>query len=363
MSNLYNDPVTVYNSLVVQIAAKEVRGRKQQALVEYCPFCGADNEKHLRASFGQVFPGNNWGYHCFACSRSCSLFHLANLLNVTPNDDPIERQIKPLAPPEYPSWYSGRQSLQSAYASIPERYQAWERYKGVSQAMVDRYALGYGVLPGDKGFSHSCSHWRLITPILDVTGEVVWFRGRSIHCECAKWHSASLRDYHMASIGAALPQSHYAKRGADYLFITENYVDAGMINMSSRYSAVATLSTSYWLPLWTEQLAALSPSLVIVAYDADLSGNGGSKKEVTDRAVKIVSKRLELPPERIEVISVTVMPDHYAVDWKTQAHQGVQFVASPRGVTLANHLLEYGFAVKLLKWSSSGLDMGKYLAG
>lgn len=356
MTNLFTDPVALYSQLVSTIATKELRGGKTQALAEYCPFCGADNQKHIRASFGQVLYGN-WGFHCFACGKSCSLFHLANLFNVL--DRPIvERKPTEIRDPQLPSWYSGRKSLQGGYTSSQDKYTKWATYKGVTPEMVDRYQLGYGVLPGDKGRMHSCPHYRLITPILDGSGGVVWFRGRRMDCDCANWHSANMRDYSMQSLGVALPQSHYAKSNGE-IFITENYIDAGLINMSSRYSAVATLSTSYWLPSWTEQLRQLNPVRIFMAFDHDTSGNGGTLEQVKDRAIQFVSRREKCAD--VVVTGINVELDSYAVDWQCGDKRGVQHIGSPRGVILANHLLQQGFNVRMVKWRHGVKDIGQWL--
>jgi hypothetical protein len=355
-ANLFNNPAELYDKLLAH-STKELRGRVPQALLD-CPFCGADNQKHLRASFGQVFENMGWGFHCFACGKSCSLYHLATILNI--KDAPIKTVERVVHDPELPSWYKGREYLDKAYTKTEGRYEAWSTYKGVTQAMVDKYALGYGVLPGDKGYTHSCPHYRLITPILDETGYVAWFRGRTIDCGCNSWHSASLRDYSMAQLNIALPMSHYAQTGGE-VFICENYVDAGLINMSSRYSAVATLSVSYWLPKWTQQLRALNPTRVFMAYDNDLSGNYGTRQQVIDRAVKFISKRESIDTTAITVLSVNIEHDKYTVDWQAGHRQGVQNIASPRGVILANHLLQSGFNVRLLKWPKGAKDIGQWL--
>ncbi len=355
--NLFNDPVALYDQLVNTLHPKERNGHRVQSELD-CPFCGADNNKHLRASFGQVMNNQGWGFHCFACGKSCSLYHLATLLDIA--DTPVKRVERVTRDPELPSWYAGREYLADAYTRTDGRYEAWSTYKGVTPAMVDRYALGYGVLPGDKGHTHACKHYRLITPILDETGNVAWFRGRTIDCGCNSWHSASLRDYSMAQLNVALPMSHYAQSNGE-VFICENYVDACLVNMSSKYSAVATLSVSYWLPKWTQQLRSLNPTRVFMAYDADLSGNGAGKEAVIDRAVKFISKRENLDAAAITILSVNVEHDKYTVDWQAGHRQGVQNIASPRGVILANHLLQSGFNVRLLKWPKGAKDIGQWL--
>lgn len=360
---LDNSPEQLYSHLVATIATKEIsRGKRVQALVEYCPFCGADNTKHLRASFGRIFDGGGYGFHCFACGRSCSLYHLATLNGVAEYTGEARAATRRQddKEPEYPSWYSGRESLQAAYTKNGDVAAAWQRYKGVTPEMVSRYGLGYGVLPGDYGNRNKCPHNRLITPILDTRGRVIWFRGRAIDCECDKWLAAPLRDFSMAGIGVSLPQSQYAQRGGK-VFITENYVDAAIINSGTKYSAVATLSTSYWLPQWTDQIFALSPDVVYVAFDNDLAGNGGSVQEVESRARKIAARQKNISENSITVLQVTAEQTGYTVDYMSGNTQDMVRVPTPRGVILANHLLDAGFNVILIKWPKGESDMGAYL--
>lgn len=361
--NLHQVPEQLYALLVARIATKEQsRGLRVQALVEYCPFCGADNDKHLRASFGRIFDGGGYGFHCFACGRSCSLYHLAHLTGVTEysGDVPFVTKRKPDKEPEYPSWFGGRDSLQHGYTNNADLAAAWGHYKGITPDMAKRYGLGYGVLPGDYGNRNKCPHNRLITPILDNSGRVAWFRGRAIDCDCGKWLAAPLRDFSMAGIGVALPQSQYSRRGGAF-FVVENYTDAAIINSGAKYSAVATLSTSYWLPQWTNQLFTLNPDVVYVAFDNDLAGNGGTLRDVENRGRKIAARQNGIPESQITIIRATPERTGYTVDYKTNNTQGIIRVPTPRGVILANHLLDSGFNVILMKWPKSESDMGDYL--
>lgn len=224
-----------------------------------CPFCGK------LAQRGQThFSYSPAGYKCFVCGGGGSLMMLARRLGQEVTAVPIAPKPKPSH--KTAAWLDDAPRLVTRYTAHPQRVAWWQAHKPVSEDVVLTRNLGVGVLP-----SSQCRHPRLILPVYDEAGRVVCLRGRRLDCDCPKWLAAggwslgSLPLYNLA----ALPIG-------GVLWIVENPVDALMIGQFTPYTGAATLSVSYWRDEWGAAIAEKRPSLVVVAYDNDLPGNGGA---------------------------------------------------------------------------------------
>lgn len=223
-----------------------------------CPFCGKS------AAQGQThFSYSQHGYKCFVCGNGGGLGQLAGKLGrgvtavYTP---PCPKPIKPRA-----GWLDNAPEIVARFAAHPDRVALWQDYKPLSEDVIFSANLGVGVLPASK-----CRHHRLVLPICN-DGRVVCLRGRRLDCDCPKWLASggwSLGSLPLYNLGA-MPDG-------GVLWIVENPVDALLIGQFTPYTGAATLSVSYWRDEWADAIAERRPSLVVVAYDNDLPGNGGA---------------------------------------------------------------------------------------
>jgi len=260
-----------------------------------CPFCGKPSSRqHVHFSFCER------GFKCFACGKSGSLAELAEFLDLASdnwNVIPIRRKR-----PRTYAWPRSASSIAARYHLNEKTHAAWLNYKQVSDEMLTQRMLGYGVFPR---FSSRCNHERLIVPLI-CNGLVIGFRGRAIDCECGKWLSpggSQMVLYNGARLLHPLARERLSKEydlgdttsGAwarsKILVITENPIDCIMMESYIGIQAVATLGVAMWRPEWTEILIKAKPRLTIIAYDADVVGNGGN----VDAQAAWIAKHGNLP--------------------------------------------------------------------
>jgi phage/plasmid primase-like uncharacterized protein len=303
--------------------------RKQgRYLIGPCPFCGG----HDRFNIVQKRSGLEL-WHC----RGCGNGKYQDVIDFVKQRDnltfaeAIERlgeaqpvtAVTPVLPTRRqttpgPAWAAAGAGR---FAAHPRRYELWQAYKPLSEDTINRANLGVGVLPASR-----CNHERLIVPIYN-DGELVCLRGRAINCDCGKWLASggfSLDSLPLYNVDA-LPTG-------GVLWIVENPVDALMIGEATDYTGAATLAVSYWRDHWLEAIQAKRPSLVVVAYDNDLPGNGGAWR-------------------RQEMMAV----------WKRQ--RPGQQPPKAWGVKLVNRLLKAGLPVELYDWQDNAVktDIGSLL--
>jgi len=136
---------------------------------------------------------------------------------------------------------------------------AWQNYKPLTRETILSNRLGLGRIP----FS-ATEHDRLLVPIFAYNGDLLMVRGRAIHAGDteAKWMSSGGWDY------SRLPLYNWQSiRTGDVLIICENPVDAVMVSASGDFPTVATLTSTYWLPEWTDRIVEARPSVVLLAGD------------------------------------------------------------------------------------------------
>lgn len=320
-------------------------GKKNEAHVD-CPFCGskAGNQINPHASFSPK------GFKCFSCGTGKSLKalweHIGHPAYKTP-DVPI----KPLPEAKKTPFKLSLDQYQRDYYLTPDVVSHWQAYKPIPEATIRDYQLGYGVLPRS-----ACKHPRLIVPIFGRDGQIVHLRGRRVGCDCESkwtvsggWSMESLEPYNSQCV-------------KPIVLIVENPIDALMIssvrfhqpvirlllpgtmntsvhhlcewreNMRSDYpiSAIATFSVAYWREGWSDYLE--NASQIIVAYDNDLPGNGGS-----------------------------VNRDRFIAEWRRDIPN--RPIPKASGVTLVNRLRHEGLPATLLDWGNRPVkfDIGSLL--
>lgn len=220
-----------------------------------CPDCGHESSpKNPHCSFSEK------GFYCFVCGSKYSLMGLANRVNLETGSY-IPLPAKPREPEKPASWIPMAETLVDRYIKHPYKIREWQKYKPISRETIIKRRLGIGILPASK-----CKHERLIVPIIDGS-EIVGLRGRSLGCDCGKW---------LAPLGTRLEHLPLYGEIRSITWIVENPIDALLLAERLEYGAVATYSVSYWREEWIQPLRACD--LVIIAYDNDLPGNGGSER-------------------------------------------------------------------------------------
>lgn len=251
-----------------------------------CPECGKPaRSKHCSISAR--------GWFCFACGfKGKSLYYLAQMVGIVdqaqvPTRLPQPIPEKPRKQPA-PTWTAQAK----VFASHPEVMQRWQAYKPLpADAIVDRL-LGVGVLPVGKRIDNAwqpCSHERLTVPLISG-GVVIGYRARADACDCNRWLSPGGTRLHLYNGARLLPLR--GRRNAQALeicdtvgewdaigrtvVITENPIDAALIEELWGMPAIATMGVSNWRSIWTQLLVMSGAQDVLVAFDNDLAGNGGS---------------------------------------------------------------------------------------
>lgn len=324
--------------------AERSYGGVRQIVPAICPFCGKSNDRDFHSSYGPIFDGD-YGFKCFSCGEAVSLHGLYVKLtgdnSSLPLAIPAVRTLPATKERARAYWRKNAASLVEAYTRGQERYAAWERYKGISAAIVDKYHLGLGVLPQSR-----FRDVRLIVPIMQ-RGAAVMLRGRRIAGDGPKWTSAG----GVSPSDIQLPFVENVK--SDIIFIVENPIDAILINEHSAASAVAALSTNYWYPHWTARLKELAPSIVITAYDNDLVGEGGDALKVIKVARERIAKIHALAVDDIRIRKVETNAGGWRIGWASKGLEGVLSIPAPAGVLRRNELLKAGIQVASMPWQQA----------
>lgn len=354
-----------YNYLLASTGATEITiGGKIQAPIN-CPYCPTySDEKNPRATFGNIMTNGaygGWGFHCFVCDSSASLFELGYLLDVGvvhKNDsEHTNTRTSPIKQQVNYTWMYDADRLAQEYASNPGRYDAWDKYKCITPDAVDRWQLGLGVLPETRKFSQQ----RLITPIHGRDGHVVWLRGRlPAGQEGTKWVGAG----GVSPTSIDLAMADMIKEGFP-LVVCENYVDALAINhyLGHKYSAVPTFSVSYWSSAWVEEIVRRGPSQVLVAFDPDLAGNGPvSVQHAKDLFSSRIAKITETPVEAVKLLKWNKGKTGWKVTYELPQGEGVLNLPRPFGLQRAEHLIEAGVPASVAKWTNPRYDIGDFLS-
>lgn len=347
----------LYHHLRRELDLQEIEvGGKPQVPVN-CPKCHVDNVGHMRASFGLLSPPDGYFFHCLACGTSLSLEALAKEIGVDITDfHPENTQVEEFALPTIrrrrPPWLDHVHMWMRRYHIHPQRYEEWAKYKTVSPAEVDLFQLGVGPLPGRRVDA-------LITPMFDHTfTKVQHIRGRSLDGH-GGWQTSG--GWPIKEID--LPLVHQVKPG-DVVFVVENYVDGILVNTRTNYSAVASLSVSTWADHWTEQLMAAKPRLVLVAYDADLAGNGIPDKEIRRQQIELRLRKIHGPDLAVTGVAYQRRPNEYQVRVEHHDQVEIMTMTGPAGPKLVRSLDRAGLPAHLARWRSDQAlkDVGDYVS-
>lgn len=285
-----------------------------------CPVCGGEdrfvvqpNQKRWLCRNCRTFPNGKirWGdgldYLALAAGMSRDDAWRAFVAEDRPPPTPSRRRTPHKTAQDAPGWRF-RPIPITKYREWQQRHISgilddWGRYKPVSAEMVAEYGLAVGRVPYSR-----CNCDRLLIPITD--GQAVFcIRGRIRPGETCPHTAAKKKATWLANAGFSLHylplfNAHRCAPGCIAVLV-ENPVDAMILSegpalayewlrqgvprdilaaplgyaaaLASRgirpIVGVATLSAYYWRDAWESALAQCS--LVVVALDDDLVGNGG----------------------------------------------------------------------------------------
>lgn len=223
-----------------------------------CPF---HNDTHV-GSFG-FHPLK--GFHCFSCGASGSLKALADHLGLISDGTTLPETLTlypPSKSPSVPFWTL--LDPEKSYRPMSQGCRAYAHQRGLNDASLERWQIGYGQVPGTK-----CPYYRMILPVYH-DGKLVDLRGRAI----------TETDHWPKWLGAG--GSHAALDGwddlADARGKTVVLVEAPLsrrILMQQDSSIVAiagTCGAGTWRDSWTEAIVRARPHRVMIWLDNDLAG-------------------------------------------------------------------------------------------
>lgn len=285
------------DTLVSRLDADDRRDGRYHA---DCPFCGKE-VKRGQKHFSFVAEG----YKCWVCGAAGGLRALAEHLDLSPAL-PVRSRPAP-KPAEPKAWQTDNRVLER-YTGALDTLTRWQAYKPLSIETIARARLGVGVLPASR-----CKRRRLILPVFDGN-TLVALHGRAFlqDDDDAKWLTAG------GSRKDVLYGVQWLTRGCQAI-ICENLVDALLV--TDRAPGVVGLAGGgvNWRDEWTQQIAAIHPTHVLVWLDNDLVGCPNPITYATLKRQWLTEHPNNTPPE-------------------------------PRGPQIANDLLAAGVKASIYRW-------------
>lgn len=223
------------------------------------------------------------GYRCFACDAKGGLGQLAEQIGLRNGfKQPILYGRRANGTPKRFYDWMDTPDYWRRYVPLAGPALDYARSRGLNDASIERWRIGYGVLPVSR-----CHHPRLIIPIF-VDRRLTGLRGRHMGCECPtkdKWLQA-------AGSMVALFGGDRLQRG-DIIVITEAPISA-MLAMQEApdVKAVAICGANIWHESWTELIARKHPERVLVWLDNDDAGRTGGVKIVNSLLAASVRAQL-----------------------------------------------------------------------
>lgn len=312
-----------------------------------CPSCGANNDKKFHCSIVMDIKPY---IKCFVCGYYHSFVSNETFLG----EYKVPKRKADIV------WLNEWEIYQQKYITHPDRYSAWQRYKNLSKYIVDKYQLGLGSLPMQK-------HDRLITPLFNAD-KFLTFRGRALSPKIEpKWIFAK-GGVAPSEFNLLLAENCEAN---SIILIVENYIDAILFNElrltidGIQLKALPTLSTNNWFELWTNDLLALAPLLVVIAYDNDYAGNGLPQDMLANELTQRVARKHAIDPNSIAVNDIVLYEDYYTIYYKHNGQNKIDKMIASSGIRLNNQLVKCGLNTQLLSWqrvSNIGKDLGDLLS-
>lgn len=251
---------------------------------DHCPFCGA-GDRHIRrcAAIGST----TGAFKCFRCTpKAISVDAFLHKMGQNPSHQIPATIIKPKPAQRrgIPIWQLDPMKYHSRLTSAADVVQQWQRYKPITEDMIMRFQLGYGVLPpvrqdkdGTLHYTQKCSHPRLTYANLENPDrQATAFRGRQLDCSCFKEKPGDLKWLTITGADAWLFNSMAVERSRGaYIIIAEQPIDSilAMQAMPDVLAVAGTAGAGTWKPEWSQLIAKAEPRGVLVWYDNDLIGN------------------------------------------------------------------------------------------
>ncbi len=269
------------DAILRQFAGVRIRTTRHNGHTEWwvpCPFHGEHNSNSF--SFSER------GCKCFACGEQGGLRKLAQQLGLD-TSMPAAVYRRPIPRPE-PAPVMRDWQRQPDYwrRFVPPLPAALDYYhgRGFSDASIDRWFLGWGVLPSSK-----CRHPRYILPIFEA-GKLVGLKGRrppDTPCMACDWQARGDCD---PERGKWLGSGGTTARlfGLDTLYpgatviVSESPYGAILAAQEAPYVAAVAPSSgaSSWRDEWSKRIAESEPAWALVWYDNDPAGELNAQRVV-----------------------------------------------------------------------------------
>jgi DNA primase len=256
----------VYEALTGRTVKKA--GREWSA---FCPFHDdADPSFSMSETLWHCFAGCGGGdaFHfiqrCLGCDFKAAVAWAERFLGG--HIAPSERKSPPPAPD---ATVTLDPALADGYhASLTEAARAYYRSRGLADATIDRYRLGWGV-----PFRSRCAFPRYVIPFFDRQGQLRAFRFRR--------DDTNPRDTHAKYLGTAgVPTYLFGLDqlpATDWAILCGAQIDA-MLLIEMGFPAIAGAGEGSFKAEWVADLTAAGLARLSVLFDADEGGRKGAQR-------------------------------------------------------------------------------------
>ncbi|CUU74705.1 DNA primase [Campylobacter hyointestinalis] len=266
------------NSLDIEKVISEYIPLKKQGanFIGVCPF-HADTKPSLIVS-----PAKNI-YHCFACSaggdaikfvmenskltfsEACKEIADKTNFNLLFDEKTIKKD------------YSVLTRAKDAYKAEVFKVRKYLEKRGVSEASIDKFELGFGIELNEESFDNKKAYGlnamisRLVFPIKNYAGRVIGFGGRTMNANGAKYiNSPQSAIFNKSAVLYGFFEARNEINRTKEVIICEGYMDAIMAQQAGLKNTVATLGVA----LTKEHLALIAKfgANVTLVFDNDSAG-------------------------------------------------------------------------------------------
>lgn len=291
-----------------------------------CPWCGAEPRFHF---YIYQFRNGKSGAVCWSCGYRATLRQLADALDVQGDERPVQAP-RELPPAPVAPWATDDALSRYRHAMgqrWPAVVAAWQAYKPLSEQSIRSADLGLGKLPlydeaGDRWYESR--YPRLLYPLIEG-GRIVGIAGRAYLPEDTgpKWLTGSCSTLILHGLDTIEP--------GDTVIWVENRVDRLLV-LEERPDVRCLASGGLtWRPEWLEAIAARRPRAVLIWFDNDVSGCPSAAEYIRGKAAWLARMQAQVKAGKIKQVPP---------------------FQEPRGLVIANALLERGVKASVYQWAN-----------
>lgn len=254
-----------------------LRPRKADRRGERYVLCPFHADRHVGS-----FSYSERGYKCFACGARGGLHQLAAHLGLDVGASPLPFTPRPRPEPTpFVRPWQRDPDYWERYLRLPDHARAYYHSRGMTDESIERWRLGWGVLPSSK-----CAQPRYILPVFE-TGQLVELRGRladagacttcewQLRGECSpkrgKWLAAGGSGTHLFGAETLGPGKVVVIPEAPYAVILA-------VQQTPWIAAVAPTAPAHWDDSYTRRIVESEPAWCLVWYDHDEAGEANGQR-------------------------------------------------------------------------------------